>query len=46
MSPILEQLAVTELFSELRSKQLRKLASFGTSINIKPGRNLEEGVVR
>jgi CRP-like cAMP-binding protein len=40
MTTILERLASIELFSELTAKELKKIASFMTPINIKAGRDL------
>lgn len=37
---VLERLAQIELFSELNHKELKKLASFMTTVNPKAGRNL------
>lgn len=37
---LIEQLAEIELFSELSKRELRKVASFMTTVNVKAGRNL------
>ena len=40
MTTLIERLAQIELFSELTSKEIRKVASFMTTVDVKAGRDL------